>query len=408
MKEFKKSKQSKTKIPISFHLLHSTINPRKNKPSKMSDNIPIELQIEIIKKVYDVKILIRFKSVSKQWKSFIESSDFVIGHSNRHPQPLTCSIIGYREDTSVSKENYVFFLQDGKNETLFNVSLSNVISKNIEKKFCISKIIGATHGLVCLYAFHKVYKQWMVIFSNPSIRKSIDFVAPYTQSYVCPTLAFGIRPDTLDPTVVKLTYAKKAMFWIVEFLSLSEGVWNNVIPNGNFPRQTIKFNDSTYVVLDRFVYWVAYELFVADDRDYNKNMLISFDLIEKEFKEIHLPDSLTNEIFEPFQLTVCKLRESLVVCGCIMVDGELQYCLWVMEDDFCFRKLYKIDANVYRILGFTKSGEAIYEPREEYGKCSTLHVYDPCSQQIKNLGITGIEGSFNMGLYNESILLNDH
>ena len=124
----------------------------------------------------------------------------------------------------------------------------------------------------------------MVIFSNPSIRKSIDIVAPYTQSYVCPTLAFGIRPDTLDPTVVKLTYAKNAMFWIVEFLSLSEGVWNNVIPNGNFPRQTIKFNDSTYVVLDRFVYWVAYELFVADDRDYNKNMLISFDLIAKEFK----------------------------------------------------------------------------------------------------------------------------
>lgn len=373
----------------------------------MSDNIPIELQMEIIKKVYEVKILIGFKLVSKQWKSFIESSDFVIGHSNRHPQPLSCSIIGYREDTSFFNEKYVFFLDDGKNESLFNVSVSNVISKNIEQKFSISKIIGATHGLVCLYGFHKVYKQWMVIFSNPSIRKSIGIVAPYTESNICPTLAFGIRPDTLDPTVLKLTYAKNAMFWVVEVFSLSAGVWNNVNPNANCPRETIKFNDSTYVVLDRFVYWVAYELIVADDRDYNKNMLISFDLITKEFKEIHLPDSLTNEIFEPFLLTVCKLRESLVVCGCIMIDGALQCGLWIMQDDFSFRKLYTIDANIYRILGFTKSGEAIFEPREDYGKCSTLHVYDPCSQQIKNLGIIGVEGSFIMGLYNESILLND-
>lgn len=81
--------------------------------------------------------MIGFKLVSKQWKSFIESSDFVIGHSNRHPQLLSCPIIGYREDTSFFNEKYVFFLDDGKNETLFNVSVSNVISKNIEQKFSI-------------------------------------------------------------------------------------------------------------------------------------------------------------------------------------------------------------------------------------------------------------------------------
>ncbi|KAJ0818201.1 putative F-box domain-containing protein [Helianthus annuus] len=42
----------------------------------MSDNVPFEIQEEIIKRL-PVKSLIRFRSVSKSWKSLIDSSNFI-------------------------------------------------------------------------------------------------------------------------------------------------------------------------------------------------------------------------------------------------------------------------------------------------------------------------------------------
>ncbi|GKC88474.1 zinc finger, CCHC-type containing protein, partial [Tanacetum coccineum] len=53
----------------------------------MSDNIPFEIQIEIIRMVSDVKSLMQLRSVSKPWKSFIDSSDFIKGYGARHTQP---------------------------------------------------------------------------------------------------------------------------------------------------------------------------------------------------------------------------------------------------------------------------------------------------------------------------------
>nr|GEV15315.1 hypothetical protein [Tanacetum cinerariifolium] len=61
----------------------------------MSDNI----QMEIIKKVSDVKSLIRFRSVSKPWKSFIDSSEFIKGYGSRHTQPHS-HILSFKCDYS--------------------------------------------------------------------------------------------------------------------------------------------------------------------------------------------------------------------------------------------------------------------------------------------------------------------
>ena len=83
--------------------------------------------------------------------------------------------------------------------------------------------------------------------------------------------------------------------------------------------------------------------------------------------------------------------------------------VWVMEHDSSFRKLFTIDARVSKILGFSKSGETVFEIEKNVEPFTiTLDVYDSCSQQIKNLGISGVSGSFFMGSYKESLLLLDH
>ncbi|GJW98385.1 hypothetical protein Tco_0180193 [Tanacetum coccineum] len=79
-----------------------------------------------------------------------------------------------------------------------------------------------------------------------------------------------------------------------------------------------------------------------------------------------------------------------------------------MEHDSSFRKLFSIGARVNKILGFMESGEPILDCGNNYGQLTTLVVYDPRSQQTKNLGISGEGRSFFMDSYNESLLLLDH
>ncbi|GKD98136.1 integrase, catalytic region, zinc finger, CCHC-type containing protein [Tanacetum coccineum] len=66
----------------------------------MSDVIPFEVQMEIVKRVYDVSSLIRFRSVSKEWKSFIDSHEFIAGYGFRHTQPSRFMLryLHYQED----------------------------------------------------------------------------------------------------------------------------------------------------------------------------------------------------------------------------------------------------------------------------------------------------------------------
>ncbi|CAH1435477.1 unnamed protein product [Lactuca virosa] len=75
----------------------------------MSDQIPFHIQEDIIKRL-PVKLLIQFRSVSKAWKSLIDSSEFIAAHSalHTHPQHL---LVKY-EDLVETEDKYVAFIDD--------------------------------------------------------------------------------------------------------------------------------------------------------------------------------------------------------------------------------------------------------------------------------------------------------
>ncbi|GJV14878.1 hypothetical protein Tco_1360201 [Tanacetum coccineum] len=195
----------------------------------------------------------------------------------------------------------------------------------------------------------------MLVVWNPCIRKSfgIGTVPMYdNRTYSLIIYGFGVCPITIDHTVVKvLSPVNKP--WHVEVFTSSLGVWN-VIPSSNLPRQSIKLNNlKTQSVIDIFIYWGACEKTFNDDGEATVNhMVVSFDLITKEFKVV----------------------KGAFCCG-----------VWVMEHDLSFRKLFTIGAPVDRIMGFEKNDETIFKIEKEDGRFTTLNVYDPCSQQIKNL-----------------------
>nr|GEX48333.1 probable galacturonosyltransferase 7 isoform X2 [Tanacetum cinerariifolium] len=299
----------------------------------MSDNIPFEIQIE---KVYDVKSLIQFRSVSKPWKSFIDSYD----DNNQ-----TCKV-----------------------------------------QYSVYKVVGACHGLLCLFAYNKDNCRTMVVIWNLSIGKSFGIAIPRRPPKIKIKIVYGfdVCPVTSDSTVVKVLCAAN-MPWQVEVFTLTSGVWN-VIPSGNLPRQSIQLNTSTQVVIDRFIYWGACEMTSVDDgRSIINHIVVSFDLITKDFKVVDLPDSLTTEL-NGTHVFVSKLRESLVVYGSIC-EGAETCSLWVMQHDSSFRKLFTIGSPICEILGFRNNSEPIFRSAKELGPFNTLDVYDPSSQQIKNLGI---------------------
>ncbi|GJV17414.1 hypothetical protein Tco_1362737, partial [Tanacetum coccineum] len=263
-----------------------------------------------------------------------------------------------------------------------------------------------------------VSKRWKsFIDSSDFIKGKSIGIVPYTysqsQTYSADHLVFGfgVCPVTRDPTVVKIKPGNRKP-WHVEVFTLSSGVWN-VIPSSNLLRQLVGLTNSPLVVTDRFIYWAACGTTFVDRVPHLKYIVVSFDLITKEFKVVDLPDSLTNartnELYPHVSPFICKLRESLVVYGNIEVEGIRSCGVYVMEHDSSFRKLFSIGVPVYKILGFSKSGEPVFESLTDRGRPNTLDIYDPCSQHIKNLGISEEHGSsFFMDSYKESLLLLAH
>ncbi|GJZ10297.1 hypothetical protein Tco_0545056 [Tanacetum coccineum] len=186
----------------------------------MSDNIPLDIQIKIIKKVRGVKSLVRFRSVLKPWKWFI---------------------------SLVEDDNETFKVQQKE--------FAPFVMSPLVKQYYFSFVVGACHGLLCMYGFHDGYNQPLLVIWNPSIGKLFGIAVPvdFTQT----VYGFGVCPVTKDPTVVKIIQTHNKP-WHVEVFTLSSRVWN-VIPSSKLPHESIILDQKTHVVIDKLIYWGASE-----------------------------------------------------------------------------------------------------------------------------------------------------
>ncbi|GKC87324.1 reverse transcriptase domain-containing protein [Tanacetum coccineum] len=313
----------------------------------------------------------------------------------RNTQPHSF-ILSYKVRYGEDDVKYIRLVEDDNNFKVQKQEFAPSVVSPLIKHLSATRFVGACHGLVCLYCFMKN----MLVIWNPSTRKSFGIADPnHLNARGYNIYGFGVCPDTSDSTVPKIIQTHNKP-WHVEVFTLSSGVWN-VIRSSNLVCQSIKLTSSPHVVIDTFIYWVACEKTLAY---HDKYMVVSFDLITKEFKPVHLPDSLTYNQRVPVSL--CKLRESLVVCGS---TDRAEFCdVWIKQHDSSFKKLFSIHAWVIKYWGLQR-GEPIFETEKEIERLlTTLDVYDSSSQQINNLGIYGVKGTFVMGSYKESPLLLDH
>ncbi|GJV08452.1 beta-glucosidase 11-like protein isoform X2 [Tanacetum coccineum] len=207
----------------------------------MSDNIPFDIQTEIIKRVYDVKPLLRFRSVSKPWKSLIDGPEFIAGYDSRDYQPHRL-LLRYK-----NKIKYISFVDEQEQDFSPNVPL-------LVKQLYKSTVIGSSCGLWCLHGYD-TSKTELVVIWNPSIRKSVGIVVPSVLNNTTQKIThfgLGVCPSTYDPTIVGISW--DFLEWehkaVGVFFTLSSNTWK-MIPSSNMPRESIRLRLATQVAIDR-------------------------------------------------------------------------------------------------------------------------------------------------------------
>ncbi|XP_076944841.1 putative F-box protein At1g47790 [Bidens hawaiensis] len=352
----------------------------------MSSNIPLDIQIEIIKHL-PAKSLIRFRSVSKQWKSVIHSSEFITTH--HHSVNLHHMLIRYKiiEAMYVSVVDDVSFPQHQK----FSPTAPPTV-----KPASTSLMFDCSHGLVYLDGYVDrlcMDEKEIIVIWNPSIRKSVGITLSISDA-----IGIGVCPKTSDVKIVKITYDK----WQVDVFTLSSRAWRSL--SWNLPYKSLKFS-YPHAIIDGVLHWRAY------DSVTKKYMIISFNLTSEEFGQIDLPDSLADSrsVFNPH---IFKLNESLAVLHYTEDDAGKHVCdVWKMLKNGVpkspFTKLYTVTLQLEdgKIIGFLKNGQPIVDQLYIRGGLFVreLEVYDPYSKHISGLGIYG--SALSMASYTESLLL---
>lgn len=110
--------------------------------------LPFDIQVEIMKRL-PIKSLIRFRSVSKQWKSLISSSQFIVDYS------LSCTLS--------QKHLLVRCLDPGDDQVPHFVSIVDddytfprlKCFQTVPIPVSTSPTVGSSQGLFCFYHFYQ-------------------------------------------------------------------------------------------------------------------------------------------------------------------------------------------------------------------------------------------------------------
>ncbi|GJV56206.1 F-box domain containing protein [Tanacetum coccineum] len=214
----------------------------------MSDNIPLEIQYEVMLRL-PVKSLLHFRIVSKTWKSIIDSNDFVVAYGACNSQPASF-LVTY--DQGFVNSNYIRFIDVPFRFTRYHHFRPSLPDLNLN-----NKAIGSCYGLWC-FSSSRLASIW-----NPCIRKSVGVVIPYwvsnTDLEEKIVFGFGVHPVTFDPTLVKIAYPERDHGrWSVVVFRLSTQRWV-ILPPNNVPGDTSRLKRWSHACIGTSIYWVASE-----------------------------------------------------------------------------------------------------------------------------------------------------
>ncbi|GKD62738.1 putative pentatricopeptide repeat-containing protein [Tanacetum coccineum] len=352
----------------------------------MSDHIPFDIQSEIIKRL-PVKSLIQFRSVSKQWKSFIDNPKFIKNYHINHLNPRYHLLVSYELD---NVQTYTSIIDDNTfPEQKFPLTALESLSLLRD-----TLTLSSVDGLLCFYGFYGDVdlKTKMAVIWNPAVRKSVGIVVIPKAGYDRTIVGFGVCPDTSDPKLVKISVDATPSMWEVDVFTLSTRVWKTVYTGAPFKSCDLSWFQ---VFVNGVIYFHAYDSRYLDD-GVRSNFVISFVLKSEKFGEVCLPERLVHTPF--LDLHVAKVNESLGLLE-YYPEGGMTVCgVWSRKDgaNNPFTKIYTVKGKGLcdKVLGFRNNGDVVTEVvDDEYYEESGIKVYEPSSGHIIGVRINGKRGN---------------
>ncbi|KAK4439431.1 F-box/kelch-repeat protein [Sesamum alatum] len=336
-------------------------------------NMPPEIIIDILSRL-PVKPLLRFRCVSKQWRSLIDGNDLIKLHL---------------QHSSRTNSNRTLVVDSIK---LFYVDLDSFELLDIgNTRFKPQSVAGSCDGLVLL-----VFKYDNIVLWNPSTRKlsklptpPLEYFRSHSVDHVQERYGLGYDSKHDDYKVVRVVGDSVLLGSIslsseTHIYSLKSNSWKKVQA---FPCM-LSYGKRWGAYLNGALHTVAYH-------DVNSSQsIVAFDLGKEEYYEVPKPER------SGLNLGLSSV-EALGGCLAAVVPGERNSCqIWVMKEYrakgswnrlLCFHSPF-IEPCIHLCpLAYSKSGEKVL--LNYAGMC--LNWYNLRNKTVEIACVNGLSASFD-------------
>ena len=359
-----------------------------------SRELPEDLLTEILSKL-PVKCLGRFKCVSKSWYALITNPNFITKHvtwANSH-NPHRRAILRHCDEW---ENPLVATLSNDTLELSGDVDLLQLFQHQV----CEVLVFGACNGIICLAATLRkdgdiICGGEQLVLWNPATRES-KMLPPIHPPSDLPGhfshIGFGFDSKTNDYKVVRILHYNSQ--YEVAVYCLSADSWR-VIDSSPSPSYWI--HSSRYPSYVNGVdHWWAF-----DPGKVCEPFLLSFDMSNEVFQKVLL-HPIEVSLIEDFAV----INDSLALI--LRCYDELYYSfdIWVLNGSGVERTWTKlltigrIPLNLWHLIQLREDGSVVLSDPNMEG----LELYDPRTQEVRDLRINGTGYCSELVSYTESIV----
>lgn len=341
--------------------------------------LPPEVVTEIICRL-PVKSLLLFRSVSKSWRSLIDSPGFIYLHLNNSVDTGSNLSLILRKDSELYTVD-LDQLNDAVEVTHPLMCYSNRIH-----------VLGSSNGLLCIANVAEDIALW-----NPSIRKHkvLPFLPVEKNNYGSSLLGARVYGFGYDPV-----HDDQKLVRISQYIDLdNEGFVSKVKVYSLRANELRDSDDMPYVLCytrkngtlaSGHLHWVVNRKFKFDEDD----LIVAFDLTVESFRELPMPECTEQK----FQIDVGVLGG----CVCMVANYcDVRVDVWVMKEygvKESWAKLFTVAQDevaggtlkYLRPLAYSKSGEEVLL-EQNHGR---LVWYDLRRNRVNNVNLGGLPASF--------------